>query len=149
MRVMLLFLLPAAALAQDPEPGSPEAVELAVKIVVEADQAAREGRVARALDIARRVARLAPAAPGAQRMLGDLYYTVGDCAHAIRHYVTFSRIAKPGEDVAKALARSDECRKAGRKQGRLEVAVLPPEAAVRVVARPGCACGCQARPPRS
>lgn len=48
-----------------PDSGSPEAVELAIKLITQADEAAKEGRVARPIRLAERVAVLAPAAPGA------------------------------------------------------------------------------------
>lgn len=136
-RSVLVLLLPACALAgqaKEPEPGSPQAVELAVKLVVEADKAAREGRVARALKIARRVARLAPAAPGAQRMLGDLYLTVGDCAWAMKYFGLFARIGKDAGEIARARRLIKECETSKRRRGNLKVTVLPAQAAVRVIA---------------
>ena len=54
------------------EPGSPEAIERAMRLIEEADGLHRVGRVARALKLAHEVARLAPGAPGAQEFLGEL-----------------------------------------------------------------------------
>lgn len=116
------------------EPGSPEAVELAIRLITEADAAAKEGRVARAIRLAEQVAVLAPAAPGAQRMLGELYLTVGDCAIAIKHLREFERIGRDSDAVKRAGKQADSCLEDGKRRGKLVVSVLPAGATVRVIA---------------
>lgn len=126
--------MPAPAAADELVPGSPKAIEAAMKLIVEADDAAKEGRVARAVELAEQVVALAPAAPGAARMLGELYFAMGDCAQALKHYRRFERVARDKADLKEAARRIQSCAFDKERKGKLEVTVLPKEAAVRVVA---------------
>lgn len=93
-----LILLAAVAAeeskAEEPSPGSTEAVEEAMKLTSTAVGLFKAKSFVDAIDHAERAAALAPGAPGPRNLLGDLHMKLGDCAKALRWYREFERVGR-------------------------------------------------------
>ncbi len=132
--LIVAFTAPTPAQADELVPGSPKAIEAAMKLIVKADDAAKAGRLAKAIELAEQVVALAPAAPGPARMIGEMYFGLGDCAQALKHDRRFERVGRDKGELKRAKRRIEECAFDKGRKGKLEVTVLPKEAAVRILA---------------
>jgi len=130
--IVLLAATSVAAEEAQLEPGSPEAVEAAMRLFDEARALSGEDRVVEAMAVARRAFSLAPGAPGPRRLLGELHFQDGDCALAMHQLAAFVRLGRVQEQVAEAGRLLEECRSEKSHRGRLLVRVVPEQAAVRV-----------------
>ncbi len=132
--VALLLAAPAAA-EETPrlEPGSPRAVEEAMRLYRTANDVWGAGRRSHAGRLAARAVGLAPGAPGPRRLLGHLLHEQGDCSLALHHLREFVRLGRVEKQVKQARKLIKDCTTSGKRKGKLAVRVVPPAAEVRVL----------------
>ncbi len=113
-------------------PGTPAAVERAMKLTEKAEDLLGDRSIARAIDVALEAARLAPGAPAPRQLLGGVYLGIGDCAESLRWLGEFARMGRVEADVKKAGKLMKMCRTGKKRQGEISVIVKPGEASVNV-----------------
>ena len=113
-------------------PGTPAAVERAMKLTEKAQDHLDERSIARAIAAAVEAARLAPGAPAPRQLLGGVYLGIGDCAQSLRWLGEFARMGRVDKDIKQAEKLMNMCRTAKKRQGQAVVRVTPAEAAVNL-----------------
>ena len=131
---LLVLALVGAGGAGELAPGSPEAVEAAIKMTSDAVRLAKEKSYVASIATAEEAARLAPGAPAPRQLLGDLYLRLGDCATAIRWFSDVVRMAREETAIKRAQKVVEQCTTDKKRQGELLVRVEPVSASVNVFA---------------
>ena len=134
--LLVLALLGADSEAAEAElaPGSPQAVEAAIKLTSETVQAAKDKSYVKAIATAEEAARLAPGAPAPRQLLGDLYLRLGDCARAMHWFSDVERMAREDKAVKRARKVVKMCATDKKRQGEVVIRVEPAEASVNLFA---------------
>ena len=134
--LLVLALLGATGAGGEPElvPGTPAAVEAAIKLTSEAVGAAKAKSYVKAISAAEEAARLAPGAPAPRQLLGDLYLRLGDCARSMRWFSDVERMAREDGVVKRARKVLKMCATDKKRQGDVAVRVEPAEASVNLFA---------------
>ena len=131
----VLVAAPAPAPAGESfDPGSPQAVQEAMRLVGRAVALRGDGRLAGATAAATRAVELAPGAPGPRRLLGELHEAAGDCFSALEQLTAYTRLGREDKAVKQVNELIRACRTDGKRRGRLVVRVAPPAAALQLLA---------------